>query len=89
MSRLTRLQGQRSNGRSRVAINERLGLLRLPVRTWHPAMELVWLNRICLILAGSEGSPSIIEIGDDSVLEVGTEGDELASTPEPEWWDSK
>ena len=52
-------------------------------------MELVWLNRICLILAGSEGSPSIIEIGDDSVIEVGTEGDELASTPEPEWWDSK
>jgi hypothetical protein len=45
-----------------------------------------------LILAESEGADSIIDIGDESVINigtVGTEGDELASTPEPEWWDSE
>lgn len=84
-----RPQGQHSNGKSRVAFKERSGLLKLLVRNWSPSIELVSLNRICLILAESEGSPSIVEVVDDSVIEVRTEGDELASTPEPEWWDSK
>lgn len=92
VSRPTRLQGQRTNGRSRVAIKERSGLLKLLVRTRYPSIELVSLNQICLILAESEGADSIIDIGDESVINigtVGTEGDELASTPEPEWWDSE
>ena len=84
-----RPQGQHSNGKSRVAFKERSGLLKLLVRNWYPSIELVSLNRICLILAESEGSPAIVEVVDDSVIEVRTEGDELASTPEPEWWDSK
>lgn len=84
-----RPQGQHSNGKSRVAFKERSGLLKLLVRNWYPSIEIVSLNRICLILAESEGSPSIVEVVDDSVIEVRTEGDELASTPEPEWWDSK
>ena len=84
-----RPQGQHSNGKSRVAFKERSGLLKLLVRNWYPSIELVSLNRICFILAESEGSPSIVEVVDDSVIEVRTEGDELASTPEPEWWDSK
>ena len=84
-----RPQGQHSNGKSRVAFKERLGLLKLLVRNWYASIELVSLTRICLVLAESEGSPSIVEIPDDSVIEVRTEGDELASTPEPEWWYSK